>query len=317
MIEGNDFLVKRNACELGVPWIAAGLRRVFGGWQHVRGVPRLLYWSRRWVFSSGVILVDTPDGLPLTITPNDYGQLMLFYFPYCPELRALLADVLQPGDVCMDLGANVGVLTVAMAQLVGERGKVIAVEPNPVVTRLLLNTVNHCYLEQVCAVQAGIAGEVGTGRLVLPPGGFSQSVEVSETSDAGDAVDLITIDALIEELTPGRAPDFIKVDIEGSEVELLESMEKLLAGGARPMLLVEFHPEKCLRRGSNAETIRKRLWEMDYSERRIERAGAEYRLCYDSLRPVDHENLLFATQDHLRKRPKLAACWRQGNRHRY
>lgn len=309
--------MKQDAYEVQVPWVAATMRRVFGGWPHVRGVPRLLYLCRRLVFPSEAIFVDTPDGLPLTINPNDYGQLMLFYFPYCPELRALLADVLQPGDICMDLGANVGVLTAAMAQLVDSRGLVIAVEANPAVTGLLLNTVNHCYLEQVCVVQAGIAGKVGTGRLVFPPEGFSESVEVSETSDAGYAVRLVTVDALVEELAPGRAPDLIKVDVEGSEVGLLESMGKTLARGARPMLLVEFHPEKCLRRMGNAETIRKRLWEMGYSERRVERAGAGYRLCYDLLRPVGHENLLFAMQDHLRIRPKLAACWGQGNRHRY
>jgi hypothetical protein len=120
-------------------------------------------------------MVNTPDGLPITINCSDYGQCMLFFFAYCPELRALITDILRPGDLCFDLGANVGLLTAIMAQLVGSAGKVIAVEPNPAVTAQLSHTFSRCFPGRVSVVQAGVTGGEGTDRLLMP--GFSGGVQ--------------------------------------------------------------------------------------------------------------------------------------------
>jgi hypothetical protein len=101
-------------------------------------------------------------------------------------------------------------------------------------------------------------------------------VEVSSTEkSAGNGVRLVTIDNLVQEF---GIPDFIKLDIEGEEAELLRSMDGLLADGIRPLLLIEFHPEKILRRKGDIESIREQLRELGYKERRIERAGSACRL---------------------------------------
>ena len=101
---------------------------------------------------------------------------------------------------------------------------------------------------------------------------------------------MTTIDNLVQEF---GIPDFIKVDIEGEEAELLRSMAGLLADGIRPLLLIEFHPTKIWRREGDIESIREQLRDLGYKEWRIERVGSAYRLASEPLRPLGHENVLF------------------------
>src|SRR5688572_16834810 len=59
----------------------------------------------------------------------DYN--LMFHGPHERPLRQLMEKVLRPGDVCLDVGANVGIHTLRMSQLVGDTGSVVAIEPHP------------------------------------------------------------------------------------------------------------------------------------------------------------------------------------------
>jgi FkbM family methyltransferase len=296
-----------------IPGRALLLRRVFGNLQHVRGVPRLLWILRTWAFPTDFVLVASPDGLPVTIARDDYGQVMLFYFRYCPELQAFLCDVLQPGDICMDLGANVGLLSALMIQCVSPHGKVLAVEPNRRVAAQLQSTAKVHFPEQTQIIHAGIASSVGHGLLIRPENSFSESFEVAASSISGESIQLTTIDQLVEQHCPDHLPDFIKVDIEGYEADLIQSMQGMLTGGHRPLLLIEFHAEKCRKRGVPVEEIRRELISLGYQERQVEASGDGYRL---SVPPptLAHQNILYATQKHLSTRPALAVRWHEHDR---
>ena len=188
-----------------------------------------------------------------------------------------MSDILRPGDLSLDLGANVGVLTARMAELVSPGGKVISVEPNPKVAVQLKSTIESGFLDLVEVVVCGIAAG-GPGKIGCHPGGFSELVEVIKTDDYEGEFHLMTIDHLVEKLSPYRIPDFIKIDIEGGEAELLDSMKGLFSGGVRPILLIEFHLEKCLKRNCNVEAVRGHLSGIGYIGRTVESAGTSYRL---------------------------------------
>ncbi|MEO6238809.1 MAG: hypothetical protein ABIQ52_17575, partial [Vicinamibacterales bacterium] len=69
------------------------------------------------------ILVDITDAT---------GRMHYFYDePYEPELAAAVRDALRPGDVFLDIGANVGFFSILAARLVGDSGRVVAFEPHP------------------------------------------------------------------------------------------------------------------------------------------------------------------------------------------
>jgi FkbM family methyltransferase len=253
-----------------------------------------LWWLGKIVFESDTILVDTPNGLPITINPYDYGQLMLFYFHYCPELQELLHDIVHIGDICLDLGSNIGLFTAVLSEIVGENGLVIAVDANSEVISQLKKTISRFYPHQVRAEIGAIGGLDGTGYLYKPDNRYSDSVEVmvDETEELSP-IKIFTIDILIDQLIPSGVPNFIKVDIEGSEIYLVQSMRNLLENGFLPNLLIEFHPNKCLQRGKDANSIRKNLLDYGYNEYRIKSIGTTYKLFRDESPLLTRENILF------------------------
>lgn len=298
------------------PLPARLLRSLLGGYQHVRGVPRVLYWLRHVAFPGETASIETPDGLLATIDPNDYGQLMLFYFSYCRDLQQLLRDILRPGDCCLDLGANVGLLSVVMADLVGPRGRVLSVDPNHAVIGQLRRTIELGGYNNIELLLAGVAARRGTGSVLRPRGAFSESVEIGSLDRGGDVpaladviaaaevVRLETVDTLMAAFAPKQV-SFVKLDVEGEEAGLLLSMKGTLQKGTKPRLLVEFHPSKCERRGVSVQEVRDGLFAAGYSERVVYEHSNGYALVDRSGEPMGHEyavrpmNVLYLGPEHI------------------
>jgi FkbM family methyltransferase len=162
------------------------------------------------------------------------GRSLERYGEYCPGEARLFQAILRCGMTVVEVGANIGVHTVLLAKLVGERGRVLAFEPQPVVFQLLcanlaLNSILHARCRQVA-----VAAEPGTLRLpavdYCRPGNFG-SVRPQERG--GESVEVIRLDSLQLERC-----HFIKIDVEGMEREVLQggllTLQKL-----RPMLYLE------------------------------------------------------------------------------
>ncbi len=286
------------------------MRLLFGRFQQLRGIPRLLYLTRRVIFppSQHMALLTTPAGIPLTIDRDDYGHVMQFYFPYCPELLALLHDMLSEGDVCLDLGANNGLFAFVMSGLVGERGAVVAVEPNPHLSERIQHTIHHAALHNIQVLQCGVAGSDSTARFSVPQH-FSASGQFHAEDTTGLEVPLYTIQTIAALALPERAISFIKYDIEGLEAQIIESLQALFASGQRPMLLVEFHPQKIHAWGRNADDLRAALRGYGYLERHILPQGSGYQMREDAGPLQTNGNMLFVQPEHLATRPALNQGW--------
>ena len=292
------------------PHISARLlRRLIYRFQNIRGIPRLAYLSRYFFFGmSKKQLVDTPEGIPITINIDDIGQLMHFYFPYCSELRTLLYDLLLPGDFCIDLGANSGIFSSLMAECVSKNGIVIAVDPNPGNISQIQNTIKYCDLK-IIPLQAAVAGKDSIATFILPENGRSESGEIFLDREDGLSVRTMTIQTILNETMVTRIPDFIKYDIEGAESELLESLNAIHSQGQHPILLVEFHPNKINERKGDHEYIRKRLRAMGYEERHVTKCGSRYMLLHNEMPLQTNANILYLNPKHRSKRDRIQSEW--------
>jgi FkbM family methyltransferase len=157
-----------------------------------------------------------------------------------PDLEIALrfaADLI--GKCCWDFGAHFGICAVGLAMRVGPTGMVAAFEPDPVAFRRLRYHVRTNHLPQVRLFNAAVSDSEARLNLATRAGqwGSSQSW-ISE--DAGQIpVDALVPDALVAagEL---RAPDFIKIDIEGSARRALHGSRESIAAG-RPVILLNVH----------------------------------------------------------------------------
>lgn len=175
-------------------------------------------------------------GWMLYHTADQYiGRGLKKYGEFSEGEVALFRQLLHPGDLVVEAGANFGAHTVAMAKMVGDRGVIIAFEPQRLVFQAMVANVAFNSLANVITVQAGLGAYQGTIKVpVLDPskghnfGGFSIGGH-----DTGEEVPVRTIDSL--NLNRCR---LIKVDAEGMECEVLEGARNTITR-LRPVLYVE------------------------------------------------------------------------------
>ena len=162
--------------------------------------------------------------------------------------RRLLRELVRPGMTAVDVGANVGLYTMLMAELVGPSGRVISFEPDPDLARLL---GENCAANGAANVEAhNVALGRGADRMMLHrltlnsgenhlgPNGRTAFRRLLE-------VEVAAFDALV----PGVRPDFIKVDVQGWELNVLRGMEASLMGSDATIYL-EFWPVGLERAGN-------------------------------------------------------------------
>ncbi len=159
------------------------------------------------------------------------------------EYRAFRAAV-RPDMVALDVGANAGAYSIVLGQWVRPSGRVYAFEPAPALFGALREHVRLNGLDDVVtAVCAAVSDEAGTARLVVADT-FGES-RLASTAPPGSTstieVETTTIDEFCRRT--GVAPGFIKVDVEGAELAVLQgARETLRAGGRALAVFVEMHP---------------------------------------------------------------------------
>jgi len=163
---------------------------------------------------------------------------------------SVLRSALGPGGVAVDVGANIGALTVPMAALVGSSGMVVAFEPQRVVFQLLCANLALNGIHNVQALNAAAGSAPGVievpaldyedhgnfGGITLA-GGLAPQPAVTLASPP-DRVPVRPIDELAL-----KRLDFLKIDVEGMEADVIAGAESTLAR-CRPTLLVENDREK-------------------------------------------------------------------------
>ena len=156
------------------------------------------------------------------------------------EERRWIRDTLRAGDVALDLGANVGLLTVTMAAAVGGSGHVVSFEPLPAAAEMLKISVRENGFEDRVRIEAAAVGDHGgTVHLLDAPNG-----NLSASHLVGEADTRATVEALMVTLDGQDLPRpvrLIKADIEGAEPLAFTGAERLLRED-RPLILCEVNP---------------------------------------------------------------------------
>ncbi len=158
--------------------------------------------------------------------------------------------MLRPGDLAVDCGANYGVVT---AQLAATGADVIAFEPDPGVFDTL--RTRFAEMPNVTLVNAAVGVGAGTVRLmrsdnfdVNPTGASVKSTILggARRIDAANSVEVPLVDfpAFLREKSANGAVAFIKMDIEGAELDILEAMLRDDLFGHVRCLVAETHERK-------------------------------------------------------------------------
>lgn len=169
---------------------------------------------------------------------------------YETDLQDSIADLIEPGWSAYDIGANIGFVSLLLAQKLGESGKIFAFEALPANLERLRTHVEINGLDsKVRVISAAVAAISETVRFLVGPSGAMGKAEGSAGRTEGhrETVEVPGIcldDFVYQDGNP--PPQVIKMDIEGGEVLALKGMKRLLAE-AHPLILLELHGPEAAR----------------------------------------------------------------------
>jgi FkbM family methyltransferase len=209
-------------------------------WLLPRGKGRFARWFGR-TFGQGLkASVRSGSGALVAIDPSNLDIYMDFRqhggFWEHHVLKACV-DVLRPGDVFFDVGANAGFFSVEVANLPGKKVSVFAFEPQPSLARAAAISALLNDFENMSVFQMMVGKKEGTGELYVP----SQAVFASAVAVSPDVMALpcvvTNVDALV---CTGRlpAPNVVKIDVEGAELDVVVGARETIRRHA-PYLIFE------------------------------------------------------------------------------
>jgi FkbM family methyltransferase len=173
-------------------------------------------------------------------TTDHMGRVLAVEGVWEPHVTAVFRERLGRGDVCVDVGANVGYYTLLAAELVGQEGRVYALEPSPETHAALVANVELNGYANVVAQCVAAGGTTGEAVLDSAVQSVRAAIRRPDDEPGGFRVAVRPLSAIVPEAEAPRLR-LIKIDVEGYELEVLRGVEPLLEQGARPAVLVELH----------------------------------------------------------------------------
>ncbi|NIA25229.1 MAG: FkbM family methyltransferase [Gammaproteobacteria bacterium] len=196
-------------------------------------------------------------------------ESVLEQIPYLEKEMLALDGVVAPGDVCFDIGAAGGTYTYLLARMAGPSGQVHAFEPRPRPYRAIERARRLLRMNTVSVHRVGLADEEGSMEILIPSWhgvpfttrAFLASVHSKAAEQVPDGftglrsltIPMTTVDRFVLDRTIRRI-DFIKADVEGSELTLLEGARTSIERW-HPAILLEIEERHLGRYGMHPREV--------------------------------------------------------------
>ena len=160
-----------------------------------------------------------------------------------------LSRHVSPGMTVLDIGSNIGLYSILLADLVGAAGRVFAFEPDPVLFQAALsNTLSNGKQDIVLLRNVALGSKPGDAMLYRPQFNSGDNrLSASPTHKEAVRVRVETLDSIL----PNEKIDFIKMDVQGWEAEVLRGMEQILKRNSQAQIYFEYWPEGLRRAGED------------------------------------------------------------------
>jgi len=286
----------------------------WGALTRIAGI-QLPWYDRSWRDAGMRTCRGKLHGYRMELRLADWSERLTYFLGRYYELgvQETVRGLLRPGDRFVDIGANIGMITLLGASAVGTRGRVDSFEPNPEALEVLrrhiaLNDIQHVRLHPIGLADAPgqltlnlTSDHTGTATLTeVDPSEIRRRVEVEIA--VGD-------DRLLSDPQPVR---LIKIDVEGFELQALRGLRGLLERD-RPFLITEFVAETYDDPDAGFAELVALLGPLGYrphgihTRRRRLRHGLHLTTLDPARAPRDYPELLWARPEDLRTSSLVAA----------
>ncbi len=206
------------------------------------------------------------NGMRLYLPKQDIStEKMMVKRTYEPiETKQIIKNIIQ-NDIVVDIGSNIGYYTILVSRIVGDKGKVYAFEPNKEILPILKKNIEINSCKNVSIIQKAVSEKNGRIKFYL----MEENKAQSSTYKSGESNEEVEVDSVsLDKFFSGKKkPNFIKMDIEGGELNALKGAKKLLKKNIK--IFLEYKPLKLKRQGLDPEEIKKILMDNKFKIKRL------------------------------------------------
>ena len=214
------------------------------------------------------------------------GKYFLFLNPYDPVVSGaiffniyekreshFIKSICYEGMNILDIGANIGYYTALFSQLAGDRGSVIAIEPDLESYKYLSKSINSFNYKNVLSFRLAASDIKQKLPLFISKENRGDNRLYSTNQKRNSImVDCITVDELLEENKIENL-DLIKIDVQGYEPKVLKGMLNIVRSSKKLILLSEFWPEGILQAGESPKEFLTMLRKMQFQLFELKKDG--------------------------------------------
>ncbi len=193
----------------------------------------------------GPTVIRTLYDFNLRVDPSvDRGLEQWLYYrgTYEPGTLSVVEACLGEGDAFIDVGSNIGLISIFASRCVGASGRVYSFEPDPATFQILSDNLQANRIENTSIYPIALGAATGTRLLYRNLDfnrGASSLIQSDDSASEGVRVSVWPLDQFLAE-NPFAHLKMIKVDVEGWEHEVLKGAQDLLASPNAPILCVEY-----------------------------------------------------------------------------
>jgi len=213
--------------------------------------------SDRWQRENRQYRTIRIDSYEFIFDATDFTVFNWYFYQqlFEPETTRLILGTVKPGETVLDIGSNRGYMSVLAGLKVGATGRVFCFEPNPIIhgglqEHLRLNQIighveastlalSNCHSSNVTFFISTLEANSGLSSLTPHPELLANQNLCSKNTIA---VETITLDEWLKVKEIDRPIDFIKIDVEGAEMLVLEGAKETLAKRPPKRWVIETHP---------------------------------------------------------------------------
>lgn len=212
---------------------------------------------------------------------------------YADPAIEIASRICEPDSIILDIGANIGVTALGFS-LIAPRGKVYGFEPVPRTYGYLTENIRHNRRSNVTILNAGCGAQVATmtmhddtysaGSFIVQENTFAKNVNAVK-------VEIIPVDKFVSDNKINRI-DFIKIDVEGFEMDVLDGMARTLEI-YKPIVYMELN-SWCLIANARVfpTDFLERVWKMFHAVGVVNDSGVQWLKSFSDVRGAIHDNLV-------------------------
>jgi FkbM family methyltransferase len=182
-----------------------------------------------------------PEGFCLNINSKSAFERSLYFRNGDPDTFKFIKNFLRPGMVFFDCGSHIGIFSMLASIVVGNTGKVYAFEPTPETYQRLVENTSINGLNNIKAFLFALGEKASKSSIYRLEASNEGMNSLAKEGEKGEKIGVCSIYSLDQIMTEKNLPipDLVKIDVEGSELNLFKGAKQLITSKNPPTMIVE------------------------------------------------------------------------------